>query len=122
MYKERVANEVDAWFEQLDHPLKKEMQRVRQIVLKSDRRVEETIKWKCPTFMFEGNIASIDPKAKKHVSLLFHQGAKIPGKHPELEGGGTTARYMRFADLEDVEAKRPALEAAVRGWIELKSG
>jgi hypothetical protein len=28
-----------------------------------------TIKWKSPTFMFEGNIASIDPKAKSHVSL-----------------------------------------------------
>ena len=114
-------DQVEAWFRALDHPLKKEMLRVRQIILGCDRRVEETIKWKSPTFMFEGNIASIDPKAKKQVSVLFHQGAKLPGKHPKLEGGGQTARYMRFADLEDVEAKRPALEAAVRAWIALKS-
>ena len=114
-------DQVEAWFEELDHPLKAEMLRVRQIVLDTDPRIEETIKWKSPTFTFEGNIASIDPKARRHVSLLFHQGAKIPGSHPELEGGGETARYMRFAGLEDVEAKRPALEAAVRGWIVLKS-
>jgi len=29
--------------------------------------------------------------------------ASIPGEHPRLEGGGETARYMKFADLVDVE-------------------
>lgn len=117
-----MANrEVDRWFEELEHPLKKEMLRVREIILECDPRVEETIKWKSPTFMFEGNIASIDPKAKKHVTLLFHQGAKIPGKHPKLEGGGGTARYMRFVDLSDVEKGRRALAAAINAWMKLKS-
>jgi hypothetical protein len=114
--------EVEAWFKQLDHPLKDAMLLVRKVILGADRRVTETIKWKSPTFMFEGNIASIDPRARKHVSLLFHQGAKIPGKHPGLEGGGDTARYMRFGDLDEVEAKRADLEAAIRAWCEMKSG
>lgn len=34
------------------------------------------------TFVFEGNIASFFPRSKKHASLMFHQGAKIPGDHP----------------------------------------
>lgn len=112
--------EVDAWFEGLDHPLKDAMLRVRRVILGADRRVIETIKWKSPTFVFEGNIASIDPRTKKQVNLMFHQGASLPGKHPQLEGGGGTVRYMRFADLEDVKAKKADLEKAIRAWCELK--
>jgi hypothetical protein len=54
------------------------------------------------------------------VNLLFHKGASLPGGHPHLEGGGDTVRYMRFADLGDVKAKKADLEAAVRAWCELK--
>jgi hypothetical protein len=113
--------EVDAWFEELDHPLKNAMLQVRKVILGADRRITETIKWKSPTFVFEGNIASIEPRAKKHVSVLFHQGASLPGKHPRLEGGGATVRYMRFVDLADVKAKQADLKAAVRAWCDLKS-
>jgi hypothetical protein len=112
--------EVDAWFRDLDHPLKDAMLQVRRIILGTDRRLSETIKWKSPTFVFEGNMASIDPRSKKHVQLMFHQGAALPGKHPHLEGGGGTVRYMRFSNIEEVKAKRPDLEAAVRAWCELK--
>ena len=112
--------EVTAFFRTLEHPLKDAMERVRMIMLESDARVTEAIKWKSPTFMYEGNIASIEPRSKKHVSVLFHQGAALPGKHPRLEGGGETVRYMRFADLDDVEKHRSDIERAVRAWCTLK--
>jgi hypothetical protein len=114
--------EVEAWFRELDHPLKSAMLRVRTIVLGTDKRVTEAIKWKSPTFMYEGNIASIDPRSKKHVQLMFHQGASLPGRHPRLEGGGGTVRYLRFTDIDDVKKKKPDLEAAIRAWVTLKGG
>ena len=98
------------------------MQRVRQIVLDADDRIDEAIKWKTPTFMYEGNIASFNPRAKAHVTLLFHTGASIPGNHTLLEGGGETARYARIDDLADVEAKRGQLAAIVRAWCAMKDG
>jgi len=113
---------VDAFVVGLGHPLEAEIDQVRDAVLALDPRITETIKWKSPTFVFEGNIASIDPRSKKHVSLMFHQGAKLPGTHPALEGGGGTVRYLRFADEADVKKKRKDLEKAVRAWIELKGG
>jgi hypothetical protein len=113
--------EVDAWFEASDHPLKDVMLRVRSAILATDRRVGECIKWKSPTFTFEGNIASIDPKSKQHVSVLFHQGAKLPGPNPSLEGGGGTVRYMRFEDPAAVRSKKADLQAAIRAWIQMKS-
>ena len=114
--------EVEAFIAELGHPLEKEIQAVRRIVLGVDRRITETIKWKSPTFVFEGNIASIEPRSKKQVSLLFHQGAKLPGTHPALEGGGGTVRYLRFADAADVKRKQKDLEKAVRAWVSLKEG
>jgi len=86
---------VDAFVSGLDHPLEAAIDAVRDVVLGVDARIVETIKWKSPTFMFQGNIASIEPRSKKQVSVLFHQGAKLPGKHPALEGGGETVRYLR---------------------------
>ena len=43
---------VDAWFAQLDHPLKEAMQRVRELILDADPRIDETVKWSTPTFTF----------------------------------------------------------------------
>jgi hypothetical protein len=114
--------DVDAFVTELQHPLGAAIDAVRDVVLGVDPRIAETIKWKSPTFMFQGNIASIEPRSKKQVSVLFHQGAKLPGKHPKLEGGGGTVKYLRFADEADVERKRKDLEKAIRAWIALKEG
>ena len=109
--------EVDGWFDEYEHPAKDAMMRVREIIL-SDDRMTETIKWKSPTFMYQGNMASFNPRTKAHVSLMFHNGAQIPGEFSRLEGGGDTARYMKFSDLEDVESAQEELEAIVDAWCE----
>ena len=113
--------DVEAWLADYDNPMKPVVCAVREVILAVDPRMTECIKWKSPTFTFEGNLASFNPRSKKHASLMFHVGAKIPGEHPVLEGGGDTARYIRFASLDDVEAKRADLEAVVRAWIEWKA-
>ena len=112
--------EVDEWFAERNPPMAEAQQRVREIILATDERVTETIKWQTPTFMFNGNIASFNP-SKNFVSILFHRGAEIPGDHPRLEGDGRLARTMRFADVAAVEEGRADLEAVIRSWIELKS-
>jgi len=112
-----INPEVDDWFDTYDHPLKEVMHRVRSIIL-GDERVTETIKWKSPTFMYEGNMASFNPRTKAHVSLMFHTGASIPGDHPRLEGAGDVARYMRFSDLADVEETKTELERIVAAWCD----
>jgi hypothetical protein len=113
--------EVDAFIKDLGHPLEGVMQAVRLAILATDPRMTEVIKWKSPTFTYEGNLASINPRAKAHVSLMFHTGADIPGDFPHLDGGEKVARYMRFPDLATVDQLRPELESIVSAWIELKT-
>jgi hypothetical protein len=113
----RKNPQVNAWFDGLDHPLKPLMLRVRRVILASDRRVTESIKWSTPTFSYSGDIASFIPQAKSFVSLLFHRGSEIPGKHPRLEGDSRLARTMRLASAEELKQYGPDLEKAIRaGW------
>lgn len=115
-----AKKEVDQWFAKYDNPMKDVVQRVRQILLAADERLEEIIKWQAPTFIYKGNLASFNPRSKQHASLLFHIGASIPGKFPHLEGGGDTARYMTFTSIQDAEARKGELKALVKAWIKLK--
>jgi hypothetical protein len=107
----------DRWFEERDHPLDAALRRAREIILGADERVTESIKWKTPTFAFQGNIASFNP-SKSVVSIMFHRGAEIPGSHPRLEGDEKLVRTMRFVDLDDLEAGRADLERAIRAWCD----
>jgi hypothetical protein len=77
-------------------------------------------KWRTPTFTYQGNIASFNPRSKKHVSLMFHTGATIPGQYARLHATGSTAAYMTFTDPDDFEAAKDDLRAALQGWIDMK--
>jgi hypothetical protein len=112
--------EVQAWFETYDNPQKDLVRAVRSIVLDADSRMSEAIKWKAPTFMFRGNLASFYPRSTKHVALMFHTGASLPDPTGLLDGEGGTSRVARFADAEDLAAKADALRDLVRAWVSSK--
>ena len=112
--------DVDAWFDAYENPQKELVQAVRAAILDADPRVAEAIKWKAPTFIYQGNIASFYPKTKSHASLMFHTGASLPDPSGLLAGEGDTSRVARFESLEDLEAKKPALRALVAAWIDSK--
>ena len=112
------AKVVDSWFAKYENPKKDVVLRVREIVLAADPRIEETIKWQAPTFMYKGNLASFYPKSKEHASLMFHIGAKIPGTHKRLEGTGDTSRVMKIATVADANKAKPDLVKLVKAWCD----
>jgi uncharacterized protein YdhG (YjbR/CyaY superfamily) len=114
----RHAKVVDRWFAKYANPKKDVVLRIREIVLAADPRIEETIKWQAPTFIYKGNLASFFPRSKEHASLMFHVGAKIPGKHPRLEGDGATSRVMKIATVADANAATRDIEKVVRAWCD----
>ena len=114
--------EVDSWFETRGHPQTALMREIRDAILSADARVEECIKWSCPTFTYKGNIVSINPQAKKFVSLMFHGGGKIPGQFPQLTGSGKSCKYMRFDDVSDLRTRRDELTEVVVALCDWKSG
>ncbi len=110
--------EVDAWFKSYKNPQTDLVLAVREAILKADKRIAETIKWQAPTFVYKGNLASFFPKAKNHVSLMFHKGATIKGRFPSLEGEGAEARTFRIDDAKDLKSKAGELKAIVKAWCD----
>ncbi len=112
--------EVDKFLEKKKHPLTVEMNKVREIILSTDNKITEGIKWSSPTFMYKGNMASFFFNAKKLVSLMFHKGAIIADITGLLEGDGKEARVARFQNMKDIEEKEQALREVVSEWIRIQ--
>ncbi len=111
---------VEAWFENYDNPQKDLVQAIRALILDTDPRITEVIKWQSPTFVYKGNLASFYPKSVKHVSLMFHTGASLSDPSGILDGEGDTSRVLRVVDHADMAAKADALRGLVANWIALK--
>ena len=56
---------VDEWMANVDNPFKDLWEIIRSTVLSTDPKMEEDIKWGAPTFMYKGNLATFNPRAKK---------------------------------------------------------
>ena len=100
-----INPEVDEFLLKKNHPLTAEIQKIREIILSTDDRIEETIKWSSPTFIYKGNMASFFMNAKKFVSLMFHYGSYMEGINDLLTGDGKIGRTARFKDLENIGKK-----------------
>jgi hypothetical protein len=61
---------VDDYLLKKDHPMTAEIQQVREIILSTDDRIEETIKWSSPTFIYKGNMEDIERKKESLQSLV----------------------------------------------------
>ena len=111
---------IDAYMHKLDNPHKELWERIRQIVLAVDPKMEEDIKWGAPTFIYKGNLATFNLRAKRFVNLTFHTGATIDDPDGALEGDSKEARVLRVDSVADLTEKRPGLEKVVRNWIALR--
>jgi hypothetical protein len=111
---------VEAYMEKLDHPLKAEVEMLRDIIKGVNPKIAEQIKWNAPSYSYRGEkdyIATFNLRAHQHVHLIFHNPAIASIKSDILEGDYPDRRMVYFTDMDDVKAKRDALETVVRELI-----
>jgi hypothetical protein len=105
----------------LNHPFKAEVQAVRDIIKNVNGEITEQIKWAAPSFSYKGYMVTFNLWAKQHVHLVFHNGAILSNESGLLEGDYPDRRMAYFRSMAEVQAKRPALENAVREWVRLRN-
>src|ERR1700736_2378692 len=116
----RTNPEVERWFAEKQPPTEATIRKVRQIILRADRRMTEIVKYGTLTFAYDGDFATVvQVSDKKQVSVMFNRGARIPGKFAYVEGTGPSARFMRFADLAEAQARAAELSKIVAAWCSL---
>jgi hypothetical protein len=113
------TEKVNEFMAQLDHPFKAEVQAAREIILGVNPHITEEIKWKAPSFSYKGYMATLNLWAKEHVHLIFHNGAILQDQNGLLQGDYVDRRMVYFANMEELNAKKVALENAVKEWVQL---
>ena len=116
MPKDPVA---ERWFS--GKPAEPILRRVREVILGADKRMSEGTKYGTVTFHCVGDFASFVQHDKKTVSLMFNRGGIIPGSYLHMEGEGRAVRFMRFADVAEVNTRKAELSKIVVAWCDLMS-
>jgi hypothetical protein len=103
----------------LKHPLKAEVQALREIIQGVNSQITEQIKWNAPSFSYKGYLATMNLHEQNVVRLVFHNGAILDQSSGILEGDYVDRRLVYFKDMVEVKAKKPALVKAIKEWIKL---
>jgi uncharacterized protein YdeI (YjbR/CyaY-like superfamily) len=128
-----VGSEMDPavarYLEQLEHPLKREVEELRGVILGVGLGLREGIKWNAPSYSVAGeDRVTFNLSAKDKVRLIFHRGARVKdgkGKGRLLEDDSGLLEWASddraiatFRTMDEVMAGKAALKRLVRRWIE----
>jgi hypothetical protein len=126
MAKQTGIDELAQYLNELDHPLKPEIEALRAIVAGVDSRLRESIKWNAPSFALDDHFATFKLRPPTAVQIVLHTGAKVK-EHPTefkiedaeglLKWAAPDRALLTFRSMQEVEARRPAVEAILKQWI-----
>lgn len=125
--KKSGTEQVADFFAELEHPLNEAMVKVREIILAADDSITEQIKWKGPSFCYNGDDRVTFNVRDNAVLLIFHRGAKVK----DSTGGGRLIEdpsgllqwitddraTIKFTSEGEVDEKASDLTKVVRLWI-----
>jgi uncharacterized protein YdeI (YjbR/CyaY-like superfamily) len=123
---------VEKYLNLLEHPLKKVVEALREIVLETDKEIGEQIKWNSLAFYYTGKMKPFDPREYKRdivvfnlgkkdfVLLVFPTGVIINDKTGILEGKfKDTRKIVKFTSLDEVKSKKKDLQDVIKDWLKL---
>jgi uncharacterized protein YdeI (YjbR/CyaY-like superfamily) len=123
---------VENYLNLLEHPLRKAVEALREIVLETDKEIGEQIKWNSLAFYYTGKMKPFDPREYKRdivvfnlgkkdfVLLVFPTGVIINDKTGILEGKfKDTRKIVKFTSLDEVKSKKKDLQYVIRDWLKL---
>ncbi|MEH7121876.1 DUF1801 domain-containing protein [Bacillus sp. JJ1773] len=122
--------QVAEFMNNLEHPLKEEIEEVRNIILSTNDKITEHIKWNAPSFCYEGeDRITFNLHGKGFIRLVFHCGAKVKDRKTNehlivdpsgiLEWKAADRAMMKFTDKKDVKAKEEKLREVIKKWLEV---
>ena len=69
----------------LEHPHKAGIERLRRLILATDKRVTEEVKWNAPSFMITDHFATFRLHPPKNIQLILHTGATAKSNAKKFE-------------------------------------
>ena len=124
-------DKVTAHIQKLDPSIKKIVEKLRRIILSTDKEIGERVKWNNPSFYYAGEMKPFDPKEykrelivfnlfKNRIMLVFPSGAKVNEGSGLLQGDYKDGRRIAiFNSMEDVKARQKDLQKIIKDWLKL---
>lgn len=122
-----ASKEVTWFLDELNHPFRKEIEQLRNIILTANSDLSENIKWNGPNYSFANNdriTMRIQPP--EQLQLIFHCGAKVIEQPKEklikndfglLTWKGNDRAIATFKNMQEIENSIPDLTNLVAEWI-----
>ena len=122
-----TSTDVEHYLDDLQHPLKDGVLRLRAAILACDPDLTEHVKWNAPSFCRDGQdrvTFRLQPRGK--LQLVFHRGAKVRTDTAEFTFHDSTGlltwlapdrAVIVFADLRAVDVHQAQVVALVRRWV-----
>jgi uncharacterized protein YdhG (YjbR/CyaY superfamily) len=109
---------VQKYMDDLEHPLKAEIQAVRDIIKGVHPEIQEEVKWNAPSYSYKGNyLVTFNLRATQHVHLVFHNPEISKVNNDILEGSYIDRRMTYLTSMADVEAKKANLQVVISELI-----
>lgn len=113
---------VEVFMQDLDHPLKAEVEALRKIIRSASSEITEQIKWKAPSYSYRGEyLVTFNLRDTQRVHLVFHNPMIARIKSPLLEGEYADRRMTYFSDMQDIKAKKTELVQLLKQLIKLNT-
>jgi uncharacterized protein YdhG (YjbR/CyaY superfamily) len=130
-HREAPASQTDAavaaYMLASDHPLKRDLETVRRIILGVSPKISEEIKWKVPSFRTSKEFfATLHARSTESVQVILHLGAKVrpdqglmslaDPKHL-MKWLGKNRCLITLGKGPDIAKNRAAFVAIIRAWV-----
>ena len=123
-------DQVEEFLSGLNHPLKEVVIETRALILASNNKITEHIKWNAPSFCIDDiDKITFNLHNKQYVMLVFHKGAKAKSNTSKgplfkddtgmLEWVANDRAVLKITSIAEVNSKSQQLKKLVNHWIKV---
>ncbi len=122
-----LNKEVTIFLDSLNHPLRKEIEALRNLILSSNNLLKENIKWNGPNYSWcDQDRITMRIQPPKQIQIIFHRGAKkqqqpqnrlINDETNFLNWKENDRAVVSFKSFDEIENSKTILQKMVNDWL-----
>lgn len=122
-----LNKEVTIFLDSLNHPLRKEIEALRNLILSSNNLLKENIKWNGPNYNWcDQDRITMRIQPPKQIQIIFHRGAKkqqqpqnrlINDETNFLNWKENDRAVVSFKSFDEIENSKNILQKVVSDWL-----
>jgi hypothetical protein len=121
--------DVTSFLDEQNHPLRKEIETLRELILSSNKNLSENIKWNGPNYCLdEEDRVTMKIQPPKNIQLIFHCGAKVKVQPKEklvkedfglLIWKGNDRAVATFKSMQEIDNSKKPIQTIISEWLKM---